>query len=122
MGVNALCMIYGYPACQSSLARINADNPLVTDRVELFINGVELGNGFYELADAEEQSRRFDAEMVIRQQRKLPVAVKDQRLLAALEAGLPECSGIAVGLDRLLMVLANNTAIDEVLAFPVYKA
>lgn len=122
LGVNALCMIYGYPACQSSLARINADNPLVTDRVELFINGIELGNGFYELADAEEQNRRFDAEMNVRQLRNLPVAVKDQRLLAALEAGLPECSGIAIGLDRLLMVLAQSTAIDDVLAFPVDKA
>lgn len=122
LGANALCMIYGYPACQSSLARINADNPLMTDRVEIFINGIELGNGFYELTDAEEQNRRFEAEMAVRQQRKLPAVAKDQRLLAALDAGLPESSGIAIGLDRLLMVLTQSPSIDDVLAFPVERA
>ena len=122
LGANALCMIYDYPVCQSSLARINAHNPLVTDRVELFINGIELGNGFYELTDPEEQNRRFDAEITVRQQKNLPVAVKDQRLLAALDAGLPDCSGIAIGLDRLLMVLADSSYIDDVLAFPVDNA
>ena len=122
LGKNALCMVYGYPACQSSLARINEHCALVTDRVELFINGIELGNGYYELTDAEEQSQRFDKELAIRQQQKLPVFAKDQHLIAALQSGLPECSGMAIGLDRLLMLLSGSAAIDEVLSFPIHSA
>ncbi len=122
LGENALCMVYGYPACQSSLARINEQCAQITDRVEIFINGVELGNGYYELADAKEQGRRFDKELGIRQQQKLPVAVKDLYLIAALESGLPECSGMAIGLDRLLMLLSGSAAIDEVLSFPIHRA
>ncbi|MGZ8902944.1 MAG: EF-P lysine aminoacylase EpmA, partial [Methylobacter sp.] len=122
LGKNALCMVYGYPACQSSLARINEQCSLITDRVELFINGVELGNGYYELTDAEEQNRRFDKELVIRQQQKLPVTVKDQHLIAALKSGLPECSGMAIGLDRLLMLLSGSASINDVLSFAIRRA
>ncbi len=122
LGDNALCLVYGYPACQSSLARINTDNPLVTDRVELFINGVELGNGFYELTDAIEQNQRFDDEIASRQQKDLTGVVKDDRLIAALKAGLPDCSGVAIGLDRLLMLLSKSDAIDEVLSFSIHRA
>ena len=122
LGENAMCMVYGYPACQSSLARINEDNSQITDRVEVFLNGIELGNGYYELTDAKEQGRRFDKEIAIRQQRQRPIAVKDEHLIAALEAGLPECSGMAIGLDRLLMLLANCASIDDVLNFPVQIA
>ena len=122
LGENAVCMVYGYPACQSSLARINEYNSQITDRVEVFINGIELGNGYYELTDAKEQDRRFDEEIAIRQQRKRPVTVKDKHLIAALEAGLPECSGMAIGLDRLLMLLANSASIDDVLNFPIHRA
>ena len=122
LGENALCLVFDYPACQASLARINKQNSQVAERVELFINGVELGNGYYELTDAEEQNRRFDRELGIRQQKKLPIAVKDQRLIAALKAGLPECSGVAIGLDRLLMLLSGSASIDEVLSFPIYRA
>jgi lysyl-tRNA synthetase class 2 len=122
LGENALSMVFGYPACQSSLARVNQQCALVTDRVELFINGVELGNGYYELADAEDQSRRFDRELAIRQQQKLPISVKDNYLIAALDSGLPECSGMAIGLDRLLMLLSGSASIDDVLGFPIRRA
>ena len=122
LGENAVCMVYGYPACQSSLARINEYNSQITDRVEVFINGIELGNGYFELINADEQGRRFDEEIAIRQQSKRPVTVKDKHLIAALEAGLPECSGMAVGLDRLLMLLASSTTINEVLNFPIHRA
>lgn len=122
LGDNALCMVYGYPACQSSLARINRHNPLTTDRVELFINGVELGNGYYELTDAVEQGGRFDRELTVRQQQGLPAAVKDERLIAALALGLPECSGMAIGLDRLLMLLSDSASIEDVLSFAVHRA
>jgi lysyl-tRNA synthetase class 2 len=122
LGDDSLCMVYGYPACQSSLARINASNPLITERVELFINGVELGNGFYELTDALEQNQRFDDEIAQRQQKNLPSVVKDERLIAALNKGLPECSGIAIGLDRLLMLLSKVVSIDNVLSFSIRRA
>jgi len=122
LGDNALCMVYGYPACQSSLARINEHNALVTDRVELFINGIELGNGYDELVDAKQQSKRFDKELAIRQQQNSPVSVKDKRLISALESGLPECSGVAIGLDRLLMLLSDSASIDDVLSFPIRRA
>ena len=122
LGDNALCMVYGYPACQSSLARINADDSRITDRVELFINGVELGNGFYELTDASEQNQRFDNEIASRQQKNLANVVKDERLIAALETGLPDCSGVAIGLDRLLMLLSKSASIDDVLSFSIHRA
>jgi lysyl-tRNA synthetase class 2 len=115
-------MFYDYPSCQSSLARIKQDNPKVVERVEIFINGIELGNGFYELTDVKEQERRFNDEIRLRQQKALPASVKDQRLLAALDAGLPECSGMAVGLDRLLMVLSGSQSIGEVLSFSLHRA
>ena len=122
LGKNELCLVYGYPECQSSLARLNAENSLITERVEVFINGIELGNGFHELTDAEEQNRRFDAEIEIRKQNNLPKAEKDKRLLAALKNGLPDCSGIALGLDRILMVLANSQTIADVLSFDISHA
>lgn len=122
LGKNALCMIYDYPACQSSLARLNVNNPLLTERVEVFINGVELGNGFYELTHAAEQNARFDAEISMRKNEHLPLAIKDTRLISALEAGLPDCAGIAIGLDRLLMMLEKSAAISDVLSFDVTRA
>ena len=122
LGENSVCMVHGYPVCQSSLARINEYNSQITDRVEVFLNGIELGNGYYELINAEEQSRRFDHEIAIRQQRKRSMTVKNKHLVAALEAGLPECSGIAIGLDRLLMLLANSATINDVLNFPLHRA
>ncbi len=117
-----LYLVYDYPAVHSSLARIKADDPRVAERFEVFVGGVELGNGFRELTDADEQARRFDQEIRQRNQLGRPVVEKDRRFLAALEQGLPECSGIAIGLDRLLMVLAGKSSIDEVLSFPVARA
>ncbi|MGR9114446.1 MAG: EF-P lysine aminoacylase EpmA [Gammaproteobacteria bacterium] len=122
LGRNGLSMVHGFPACQSSLARLNAENPGVTDRVEIFIQGVELGNGFYELTDAEEQERRFDKEIAFRHRHGLPVVDKDRRFLDALVSGLPDCSGMAIGLDRLLMLLLGVGSIEQVLAFPIDRA
>jgi elongation factor P--(R)-beta-lysine ligase len=122
LGENSLCMVYDYPACQSSLARIKQGNPLVVERVELFMKGVELGNGYFELADAAEQAKRFDRELAVRQHNHLPDSVKDQRLLDALTVGLPDCSGIAIGLDRLLMLLSGSQSIEDVLSFSIHRA
>lgn len=122
LGPNRLCMVYDYPACQSSLARIKSDNPSVVERVELFINGIELGNGYGELTDAAEQDKRFNDEIAARQQQNLPESIKNQYLIDALTVGLPECSGIAIGLDRLLMVLSESPSIADVLSFPTRTA
>ena len=122
LGGDILYLVHGYPACFSSLARVNADSPLITERVELFINGVELGNGYYELGDAIEQQQRFEKEIKLRREQNLAPVVKDQHLLAALSAGLPDCAGIAIGLDRVLMLLTGQSAIQNVIAFPIDRA
>jgi lysyl-tRNA synthetase class 2 len=117
-----ISMVYGYPAVQSSLARINQKNALIADRFEVFINGVEIGNGFFELSDVQEQEQRFDQEISSRIAKGLPVVEKDKLFLAALQSGLPECSGIALGLDRLLMTMANVETLNDVMVFPFDKA
>ena len=122
LGNQSLCMIYDYPACQASLARLKNNDLNVAERVEVFLNGVELGNGFYELCDAKEQNNRFDAEINERKRRGDPAVVKDQLFLDALISGLPDCSGVAIGLDRLLLMLTGNNNLSDVLAFPVSRA
>jgi lysyl-tRNA synthetase class 2 len=121
LGKGGLCLVYGYPACQSSLARLNAENPLISERVEVFLNGVELGNGYHELTDVAEQNQRFEREMQIRYSQNLPIPTKDKRLLGALENGLPNCAGIAFGLDRILMLLTKQAAISQVLSFDIAR-
>lgn len=122
LGQGRATFVYGYPACLPSLARRSPNDPRVVERVEVFLEGLELGNGFHELADAVEQEARFDQDLAERRARGLVLPPKDERLLAALRQGLPDCAGIAIGLDRLLMLLAGTGAIGEVLAFPVDRA
>ncbi len=114
--------VYDYPACLPSLARKKPRDEAVVERVEVFLDGLELGNGFHELADAAEQERRFDDELAVRHQSGLPLPPKDQRLLDALSHGLPDCSGMALGLDRLLMLMTGAGDISQVLAFPVSRS
>jgi lysyl-tRNA synthetase class 2 len=120
--VGCICLVHGYPAIQSSLARISAEDARVSERFEVFIGGMELGNGFYELCDAEEQECRFEGEMAYRALHGLPPVEKDGLFVQALQAGLPECSGIAIGLDRLMMVAFGVESITEVMAFPLANA
>ena len=122
LGLHNVCLVYGYPALLSSLARINSENSALTDRFEIFVRGIELGNGFFELADSHEQEQRFDKEQLERKTKGLPDVKKDAYLLAALSAGLPDCSGVALGLDRLLMLLDDSQTIDDILTFPVDRA
>lgn len=122
LGQGRLTFVYDYPASQAALARLRPDDPLVGERFELYLNGVELANGFHELGDAGEQRCRFEAENAARQPLGLPVMPVDENLLAALEAGLPDCAGVALGFDRLAMLAAGKTALAEVLAFPVERA
>lgn len=122
LGQGRASFVYDYPAFLPSLARKSPSDPRVVERVEVFLAGMELGNGFHELADADEQNARFDADLARRRAQGLPLPRKDERLLAALEAGLPDCCGVAIGLDRLLMVLGKMGSIDEALAFPIDRA
>lgn len=115
-------VIYDFPVAQAALARIRPGQPPVAERFELFIDGMEVGNGFNELCDAAEQERRFQADQSEREHRGLPLRPLDERLLSALLSGLPDCCGIAIGLDRLLMALTGARHIDQVLAFPVERA
>jgi lysyl-tRNA synthetase class 2 len=114
--------VYDYPASQAALARIRSAEPPVAERFELFVDGIEIANGYHELTDAGEQRRRFAADGSARERLGLEPMPVDERLLAALDYGLPDCAGVAVGLDRLFMVAAGETGIDAVMAFPVTRA
>ena len=122
LGKTGLCMIYDYPACLPSLARLKQNDPLLVERVEVFIQGVELGNGYFELGDVKEQTRRFEQDILLREQNGVAKIDMDKRFLAALQSGLPDCSGIAIGLDRLLMIISEKNSIDEVLTFSIKNA
>ncbi len=122
LGRERLTFIYGYPASQAALARLDPAAPDTAARFELYGAGIELANGFHELGDAREQRARFEADNAERRRRGLPVHPLDERLLAALEAGLPECAGVAVGFDRLLMLASGARHIEQVLAFPSARA
>ena len=122
LGRGRPCFVRDYPACLPSLARAKPGEPEVVERVEVFMDGLELGNGYRELADACEQERRFDADLAARREAGLALPPQDRRLLAALRAGLPDCAGIAIGLDRLLMVLVGAEGIGQVLGFPLARS
>ncbi len=117
-----LCFIYDYPASQASLARIRSGDPPVSERFELYLDGLELANGFHELRDAAEQRRRFQHDLVRRRELGKPLPPLDERFLSALEAGLLDCAGVALGIDRLLMRVTGASHIDQVLAFPLERA
>lgn len=117
--VDRPCFLEAYPAAMASLARLNDEDPTVADRAELYLGGLELSNGFAELTDAQEQRRRFEEESEWRKGRGKPTWPLDERFFAALERGMPPCAGMALGVDRLVMVLCNAATIDEVVAFPV---
>jgi lysyl-tRNA synthetase class 2 len=112
-----ITLVYDFPATQCALARIRAGDPPVAERFELFLGPYELANGYHELADAAEQRARFEhdnARRRARGHRELPL---DERLLAALPA-MPDCAGVALGVERLLMCMAGTDDIRDVLAFP----
>ena len=108
--------ITDYPADQAALARINPDGQTAA-RFELVIDGIEIANGYRELLDADEHRQRFKTDSEIRQQRGLPVMAVDEAFLAALEHGLPECAGVALGFVRLVMLGGGAKAISDVTAF-----
>ncbi len=114
--------VHHFPASQASLAKLSKDDPRTAERFELYFQGIELANGFYELQDVVEQRKRFEQD---NQQRKnlgkneKPI---DEMFLDALTSGLPKCSGVALGLDRLLMLKLNENSIDQVMPFTFDRA
>jgi lysyl-tRNA synthetase class 2 len=122
LGANALTFMHRYPASQAALAKLDADDPRVALRFELYHRGIELANGYHELTSGAEQRMRFAVDQQSRRSRGLPTFELDAHLLAALDAGLPDCAGVALGFDRVLMLAMNATRIDEVIAFPTERA
>lgn len=120
LGRDEFTFIYNYPASQCALAKLSDDaqGVQVAERFELYVDGVELCNGYHELNDGAEQRRRFDRDLQQRVDNNRPMVPIDQHLVAALNHGLPDCAGVALGLDRLLMLMAKTTSIREVIAFP----
>jgi len=117
----SVIFVYDYPATQASLARLNNDQ-LTARRFEIFVSGIEIANGFHELTDAQQQYDRFlndHKNRIKAQQEVFPI---DENLIQALQHGLPNCAGVALGLERLLMLLVNAKHIREVLAFPFDRA
>jgi lysyl-tRNA synthetase class 2 len=117
LGLDQPAFLYDYPAVRGSLARLRADDPSVAERCELYIAGVELANGFSELNDADEQRARFLQEEAYRRalgKRPYPLA---EKFLDELH-DMPAAAGIALGVDRLVMLFAGTTTIDDVVAFP----
>jgi lysyl-tRNA synthetase class 2 len=115
----AITFVHDFPASQAALARVRGP---VASRFEAFWGGLELANGFHELGDATEQEGRFTADNAEREQRGQPRRVADRHLLAALAAGLPPCAGVALGFDRVAMIAAGASCIDDVIAFPIERA
>lgn len=116
LGRDGLLFVTDYPATQAALARVNEDGRTAA-RFEAFFRGIELANGYRELTDANEQAARFEADNCRRRsQHRRPVRV-DRHLLAALEAGLPDCCGVAIGLDRVLMLRLGAADLDAVIGF-----
>jgi lysyl-tRNA synthetase class 2 len=111
-----------WPASQAALARLDPVDPRVAHRFELYADGVELANGFHELLDAAEQRARFEQDRAERRRRGLPDVAIDEPLLAALATGLPDCAGVALGFDRLVMLALGVPQIDAVIAFPAERA
>lgn len=113
-----MCFVYDYPVSQAALSKIaDVEGVSVGQRFELYVDGLELANGYCELTDPAEQRLRFERDNVRRREYGRPERPLDERLLAAMEHGLPYCSGVALGVDRLLMLVTGASDIRDVLAF-----
>ena len=113
--------IHDYPVSQASLARVRQQPQAVAERFELYFKGFELANGFHELTDADEQRRRFEDDNMARQQVGQDVIPMDEQLIAALHGGLPDCAGVALGIDRLLMSITGLNNIDAAMPFGMQR-
>ena len=123
MGHDLPTLIMDYPPATAALAKTELDTQgnLVAKRLELYINGIEIANAYDELADSQALRARFEQDNALRAQHQLPLMPIDEHLLAACDA-MPRCSGIAVGIDRLLMVITGAKNVQEVIPFPSGQA
>ncbi|GKT12994.1 MAG: elongation factor P--(R)-beta-lysine ligase [Thiomicrorhabdus sp.] len=122
-GQPAISLIYHFPASQASLAQIPADNPLVAERFEVFVNGMELANGYHELADSELYRQRFEASLAEREDFGFDSVPLDENLLKTLaDKPLPDCSGVALGVDRLFALQQGFSTIDEGIGFGLLES
>lgn len=112
-----LVFIYDFPASQAALARIRPGKIPVAERFELYAYGIELANGFHELTDADEQHQRFIKDNEARAAQNLPIIPIDEYLISALRAGMPPCAGVALGVDRLIMLALNAPKLSDILSF-----
>ena len=117
-GLQGRVFITDYPADQAALARLNADDPTRAARFELIVDGIEIANGYWELKDPQEHRRRFAADNQVRANRGRVERQWDENFLAALDEGLPDCAGVALGLDRLMMIALELPRLSDVMAFP----
>ncbi|QOI10780.1 elongation factor P--(R)-beta-lysine ligase [Blochmannia endosymbiont of Colobopsis nipponica] len=122
LGQSIPIFVYHFPVEQAGLSRINIKDIRLAERFEIYYKGLELANGFYELLDHHEQRRRFLRDNEVRMKINLPPQVIDENLLSAMEFGLPDCSGIALGVDRLVMLALKADSLSDVIAFPLDRA
>ena len=122
IGQQRPCMVYHFPASQAALAKLEQSDRRVARRFELYYQGLELANGFHELSDHQEQRDRFKQDNQLRQVMGRHAKPIDRHFLAALQAGMPDCAGVAVGVDRLLMLALGKSDIAEVMSFSVDNA
>ncbi len=119
LGVGVPTLLSDYPASMAALSKVPPNRPQIAERVELYICGVELANGFTELTDGAEQRRRFTRDLALRRRVYGQSYPLDEDFLAAIDHGLPDCAGMALGFDRLIMLLTGAEGIDDVLWLPV---
>lgn len=122
LGCDRPTILYDYPPSQAALAQVQAGSPAVAERFELYVDGIELANGYHELLDATVLSERNRTNNRARQAAGRPVLPEDSRLMAAMRAGLPGCTGVALGFDRLVMLAGGASTLAEVLTFPFDRA
>ena len=122
LGCDRPTILYDYPPSQAALAQVRAGPPAVAERFELYVDGIELANGYHELLDATVLAERNRTNNRARQAAGRPVLPEDSRLMAAMRAGLPDCTGVALGFDRLVMLAGRASTVAEVMAFPFDRA
>jgi len=122
LGTSQPTILFDYPASQAALAQVRDDAPPVAERFELYADGLELANGYHELLDSETLRQRNRHTNQLRQADGKAVVPEESRLLSAMNHGLPPCCGVALGMDRLLMLLTGAKHIDQVVAFPIERA
>ncbi|MFT5757974.1 MAG: lysyl-tRNA synthetase class 2 [Alteromonadaceae bacterium] len=122
IGKNVPCFVFDFPSSQASLAKISPHDNRVAERFECYFKGVELANGFNELTDAEQQLKRFKVDNGIRTALGNKKRSIDFRFINALNHGLPDCAGVALGIDRLMMIALDVDSIDQVISFPIEHA